>query len=84
MAQHSIILDHNGGNADSQMMDYSMDGPNGTRLYTASYLPTQTEEMKKKHPGRDFKFRNGCFLPVIKNRRDKLQYLKERGFVELD
>lgn len=72
------------GDVNSQMKDYDFESSTGMRMYTASYLPTQTEEMKKKHHGRDFKLHNGCYLPVIKNRRDKIKYLKERSFVELD
>jgi len=84
MAQHSVILDHKNGNVNSQMMAYSMEGSTGTRLYPASYLPSQIDEARKKHPGTDFILHNGCFLPKIRNRTHKLKYLKERGFCELD
>lgn len=83
-AYHDFVSDHKYGNTDSQMREYSIDGSSGTRLYTASYLPSQVDEMKKRHPGRDFKFINGCYLPVIRNRTDKLKYLRERNYVEYD
>jgi putative FmdB family regulatory protein len=83
-ASRNIIAEHCDGTVDSQMREYSMDGSTGTRLYAASYLPSQIEEAKRKHPGRDFRLVNGCYLPVIRNRRDKLHYLKEHGFVEYD
>ena len=83
-ANRDIIEEHAGGGVDSQMREYEFDGDTGTRLYAASYLGHQTEDMKKNHPGRDFKWRNNCWIPVIKNRRDKLKFLKERGYVELD
>ncbi len=74
-----------GGVLDSQHHEYTMYGSTGTRLYAASYLPHQMEEAKKKHPGRRFEKINGCYLPDIKHRQDKKQYLKEYGnFVELD
>jgi len=66
------------------MKDYDFEGSAGTRMYTASYLPTQTEEARKRHKGTEFREHNGCLLPVIKNRTHKLRYLKERNFVELD
>jgi putative FmdB family regulatory protein len=71
-----------GGVIDSQHREYDFEGSNGTRMYAAAYLPHQKEEMLKNHPGRDFKLRNGCYLPVIKDRMDKKQFLKERGFIE--
>ena len=84
MAHQNLLTQHQGGNIDSQMREYTMEGSAGTRMYAASYLPQQMEEMKKKHPNRQFRLVNGCYLPVIKHRRDKLQYLKEygRGYVE--
>ena len=85
MAHQNLLAQHKDGNADSQMMEYTMEGDTGTRLYGASYLPQQLEDAKKKHPNRRFRLVNGCYLPVIKHRRDKLQYLKEYGnYVEYD
>jgi len=84
MAQHSVILDHKKGNVDSQMREYSIDGPNGTRLYPCAVLPNQIDEAQKKHPGVSWVKRNGCFLPRIHNRTEKLAFLKREGFVELD
>lgn len=83
-AYHDFVTDNKSGNVDSQMREYQFDSDTGTRLYTASYLPSQIEEAKRKHSGRDFKLINGAYLPVIKHRRDKLKYLKEYGYVELD
>ena len=83
-AHHDLIADHSGG-VDSQMREYEFYGEHGTRLYSACYLPHQLEDAKKKHPNRQFRKVNGCYLPVIKHRRDKLQYLKEYGnYVEYD
>lgn len=85
-SMRDIVSEHASGTVDSQMREYTMEGSTGTRLYGASYLPHQIEEAKKNHPGREFKLVNGCYLPRIKHRRDKLQYLKEYrgGYVELD
>lgn len=77
-------LTREAGNVDSQMIEYSFDGDGGTRMYAAAYLPSQAKEARERHPGTEFRMRNGCLLPVIKNRRHKLKFLKERGFVELD
>ena len=84
MAHQNLLAQHAGGNVDSQMREYQFEGDTGTRMYAASYLPQQYEEMKRKHPNRQFRLVNGAYLPVIKHRRDKLQYLKEygRGYVE--
>ena len=71
-----------GGVIDSQHREYDFDGDNGTRLYAAAYLPHQKSEMRKNHPGRDFKLRNNCYLPVIKDRQDYKRFLKERNFIE--
>ena len=85
MAHQNLLEQHKGGNADSQMMEYQFEGDRGTRMYAAAYLPNQVEEMKKRHPNRKFIFRNGCYIPEIKHRRDKLQFLKERGnWIEKD
>jgi len=85
MAPQNLLAQHAGGNIDSQMMEYTMEGERGTRLYGACYLPHQLEDAKKKHPNRRFRLVNNCYLPVIKHRRDKLQYLKEYGnYVEYD
>lgn len=71
-----------GGVIDSQHREYEFDGSTGTRCYAGAYLPHQKSEMLKNHPGRDFKLRNGCYLPVIKDRQDYKQFLKERNFIE--
>ena len=85
VANRDIVTEHKSGNVDSQMREYQFDGDNGTRMYAAAYLPHQMEEMKKNHPNRKFKLVNGAYIPVIKHRRDKLQFLKERGnWVELN
>jgi hypothetical protein len=84
MAPQNLLAQHSGDNVGSQMMEYNFDGPTGTRLYGASYLPNQIDEARKLHPGTDFKFHNGCYLPVIKHRVHKLKYLKEMGFIEKD
>lgn len=80
--ERDFHLEHTRGGVDCMNQDYEFEGPNGTRLYAASYLPNQIEDAKKKHPGREFKLKNGCYLPVIKNRGDKLRYLKEYGNYE--
>lgn len=72
------------GDVDSQMMDYSFEGDTGTRMYPASYLPTQADEAKKRHPGTEFREHQGCLVPVIRNRTHRLKYLREKNFVELD
>jgi hypothetical protein len=85
MANQNLLVQHSSGGIDSQMREYTMEGACGTRLYGASYLPQQLEDAKKKHPNRRFRLVNGCYLPVIRHRRDKLQYLKEYGnYVEYD
>jgi len=68
-----------GGVLDSQHREYNFEGDHGTRCYAGAYLPQQKEEMRKNHPGRDFKFRNNCYIPVIKDRQDYKKFLKERG-----
>ena len=70
------------GAVDCMNRDYSFDGESGTRLYGASYLPNQRDEAHRAHPDTEFKVYNGTLLPVIKNRRHKLRYLKEHGYVE--
>jgi ribosomal protein L37E len=82
MAYQDLVTQHSSGGVDSQMREYEFYGSNGTRMYAASYLPNQIDEARKKHPGTDFKLHNGCYIPVIKNRRHKLKFLKERNFVE--
>lgn len=82
MAHQNLRMQHQGGNVDSQMMEYQFEGDHGTRMYAAAYLPNQIDEARKLHPGTDFRLHNGCYIPVIKNRRHKLQFLKERNFVE--
>lgn len=85
MAHQNLLAQHSGGQVDSQMMEYQFEGDNGTRMYAAAYLPNQMDEMKKRHPNRQFRLVNGCYLPCIKHRRDKLQFLKERGnWIEKD
>lgn len=84
MANQNLLAQHRSGGIDSQMREYQMEGSNGCRLYAASYLPNQIEQAKKIHPGREFKFVNNCYLPVIKNRTDRKKYLNEMGFVEYD
>jgi hypothetical protein len=78
-AKRDYRAEVSGGVLNSQHKEYEMFSSNGTRMYAASYLPQQLEDAKKKHPGRSFKLVNGCYLPEIKHRRDKLQYLKEYG-----
>lgn len=82
LAYRDLAADHNGGTVDSQNRDYQFEGDTGTRMYAAAYMKGQETEMKEKHPGRDFKWHNSCWLPVIKNRQDKKKFLKERGYVE--
>jgi len=82
VANRDIVAEHQDGGVDSQMREYQFDGSNGTRMYSAAYLPNQKAEMIKNHPNRKFKLVNGCYLPVIKNRRDKLAFLKERNYIE--
>lgn len=84
MANQNLLEQHKGGNADSQMIEYTMEGKTGTRLYAASYLPHQISEAKRVHPGREFKLVNGAYIPVIKNRTDKKKYLKEMDYTEYD
>lgn len=81
-AHRNLVAEHADGNVDSQMREYTFDGDNGCRCYAAAYLPQQKEEMKKNHPSRQFKFVNGCYLPVIKNRADFKKFLKERNYIE--
>lgn len=83
-AYHDLIADHSGGGVDSQNREYEFYGERGTRLYAGAYLPNQIDEARKKHPGTNFVLYNGCFIPRIRNRRHKLQYLKERNFIEYD
>lgn len=84
MANQNLLAQHSSGGIDSQMREYQFEGDNGTRMYAASYLGGQEKEMKRKHPGRDFKWHNSCWIPIIKNRRDKLRFLKERDYIEKD
>lgn len=72
------------GKTDSQMIDYSFESNNGTRLYPCAVLPNQVDEAKKRHPGTEFRMHNGAYLPVIRNRTHKLRFLKEQNFCELD
>jgi hypothetical protein len=83
-AHRDLIAEHRDGTVDSQMREYQFEGEHGTRMYAASYLPNQINEARKVHPGTDFKLRNGCYIPVIKNRNHKLKYLREMGYVEKD
>lgn len=71
-----------GGVLDSQHHEYDFEGSTGTRCYAGAYLPQQKEEMVKNHPGREFKLRNNCYLPVIKDRMDYKKFLSERNFIE--
>ena len=82
MAPQNLLAQHGSGGIDSQMREYQFDSDTGTRMYAAAYLGGQEEEMRRKHPGREFKWHNSCWLPVIKNRVDKLKFLKERNYVE--
>lgn len=82
MSHQNLLAQHQSGGIDSQMREYQFYGDNGTRMYAAAYLGGQEAEMKKKHPGREFVWHNSCWLPVIKNRSDKMKYLKERNYVE--
>lgn len=72
------------GETDSQMMDYSFESDTGTRLYPCAVLPSQVEETKKKHPGTEYKERQGCLVPIIRNRTHKLKFLREHNFIEMD
>ena len=83
-AYHDLVADHSGGCVDSQNREYEFYGSTGTRMYSAAYLPNQIDEARKKHPGTDFVLHNGCYIPRIRNRRHKLQFLRERGFIEYD
>lgn len=84
-AYHDFVADHASGNADSQMREYQFDSSTGTRLYPAALLTKeQVREARKQHPGFDWKKRNGCYLPVIKNRQDKKRFLKQKNWVEYD
>jgi hypothetical protein len=84
MAQHSIVLDHKDGNADSQMKDYSFYGDTGTRLYPCSVTKDGLAEARRQHPGTDYQYHNELYIPVIKNRAHKKKFLREHGYVELD
>lgn len=84
MAHQNLLAQHQGGKIDSQMMEYTMEGKRGCRMYAAGYLPNQMDEARKIHPGREFRLVNGAMLPVIKNRTDRKKYLKEMNFVELN
>lgn len=81
---HNLVADHKYGNVDSQMIEYHFEGSNGTRLYPCGVLPNQIDETRKKNPNTEYKFHNGCYLPVIKNRQHKLKFLKDNGFEEKD
>ena len=85
MAPQNLLAQHKSGGIDSQMMKYQFEGNTGTRMYAAAYLPNQINEARKRHPGTDFRLYNGCYIPVIKHRRHKLKFLKERGnWIEKD
>ena len=84
VADRDLLAEHGSGNVDSQMKDYQFDGPNGTRMYAASYLPHQMSEAKRVHPGREFKLVNGAYIPVVKNRTDRKKYLREMDYIEYD
>ena len=82
---HDFVADHKGGNVDSQMKEYSFEGDKGTRLYPCAVLnEEQLAKARKQHPGFDWRQHNGAWLPVIKNRTDKLRFLKQRNWCELD
>lgn len=76
-AIRNIVAEHADGTVDSQMREYILEGENGCRPYAMSYLPQQMSEARKKHPGRDFREVNGCFIPVIKHRQDYKKYMKQ-------
>ena len=84
-AKRDFMAEHADGVLDSQMQEYNMDGHWGCRPYAMSYLPHQmTDTIRRKHPGRDFKLVNNCYLPVIKNRQDYKRYIREysKDYVE--
>jgi len=82
-AIHNFVADHSGGGIDSQMREYSMDGDCGMRMYPAAVLnKEQLSKARKQHPGFDWKRRNGCWLPVIHNRTERKQFLKQKNWVE--
>lgn len=81
---HDIIADHRGGNVDSQMREYLFDSDTGTRLYPLGVLPNQIDEERKRNPDIEYRLHNGCYLPVVHNRTEKLKLLKRKNYVELD
>lgn len=72
------------GNVNSQMKEYSFEGSNGTRLYPLAVLPSQLAEARKKNPDIEYREYNGCHMPVVHNRIEKLKFLKRNGFEEKD
>lgn len=84
MAHQNLLEQHKGGEVDSQMKEYTMEGSNGCRMYAASYLPHQMSEARRVHPGRKFKLINGCYIPDVRNRTDRKKYLKEMNYIEYD
>lgn len=53
--------------------------------YSLAVLPNQFEEAKSIYPdGTEWKYKNGCFTPVVKNLRHKNQLMKSRDFVPLE
>lgn len=82
MAHQNLLAQHQSGGVDSQMREYQFEGDTGTRMYAAAYLSNQIDEARKKHPGTDFRLHNGCYIPVIKHRRHKMKFLKERDYIE--
>lgn len=50
--------------------------------YSLGCRPSQLKEMQKLHPGAKFVKRGHGYVMEIKNRQEKLQRMKERGFVE--
>lgn len=83
-ATRDWVADHQGGNVDSQMREYSFDADTGTRLYPLGVLSNQIDEERKKNPDIEYRFHNGTYLPVVHNRTEKLKLLKRKNFVELD
>lgn len=84
-AVHDWVAENKGGIVDSQMTQYPFDGSNGTRLYPCAVLNEKDlAEARKKNPTTEYRQFNGCFIPVIKNRTEKLAFLKRNNFIELD
>ena len=52
--------------------------------YSLGCRPWQLKEMQRLHPGAKFVKKGKGYVMEIKNRQEKLQRMKERGFEEYD